>query len=334
MKAKGPLGRGLDALISEEEIFEASSSGFFMCPIERLSANPRQPRRDIDEASLKGLADSIREKGILQPLIVRKVDIDERGGVEKGGDRIRRGVDVEDKGGGLELDTLTGEAAYEIIAGERRFRAALLAGIKTVPVVIKDVSPEEVLELALIENIQRQDLTPIEEALAYKRLIEDYKLTHTELSRRIGRDRSTITNSLRLLRLPEEIKDALNEGRISMGHARALVPLADDEGIILPLFKRICQEGISVRQTEAMVRAIEEERKGRAQDETCGHNTGAKKMDVKEKDDPTIRRLCDELTYAIGFRVNITHKRRGGKVEIYYNDLDDLDRIVELLERN
>ncbi len=287
MDTKKALGRGLGALLREEEILEAGSPGYFLCPLDRLRPNPRQPRQSIDEQDLNDLAASIQEKGVLQPLVVRKAD-------EQDG-------------------------AYEIIAGERRFRAAQMAGLATVPVVIKDVSPEEVLELALIENIQRKDLTPIEEALAYKRLLEEYGITQQELSKRVGKDRSTIANSLRLLKLPSDIQEDIAQGHISMGHARALLMLEGVKEAIYSLRDRIKKEGLSVRQAEAMARALLEK--------------GPSEPRIPKKEDPNIKRLSDELTFEIGFRVKVVPKKRGGKVEIYYGDLDELDRIVELLER-
>ncbi len=287
MDTKKALGRGLGALLREEEILEAGSPGYFLCPLDRLRPNPRQPRQSIDEQDLSDLAASIQEKGVLQPLVVRKAD-------EQDG-------------------------AYEIIAGERRFRAAQMAGLATVPVVIKDVSPEEVLELALIENIQRKDLTPIEEALAYKRLLEEYGITQQELSKRVGKDRSTIANSLRLLKLPSDIQEDIAQGRISMGHARALLMLEGVKEAMYSLRDRIKKEGLSVRQAEAMARALLEK--------------GPSEPRIPKKEDPNIKRLSDELTFEIGFRVKVVPKKRGGKVEIYYGDLDELDRIVELLER-
>ena len=287
MDTKKALGRGLGALLREEEILEAGSPGYFLCPLDRLRPNPRQPRQSIDEQDLSDLAASIKEKGVLQPLVVRKAD-------EQDG-------------------------AYEIIAGERRFRAAQMAGLATVPVVIKDVSPEEVLELALIENIQRKDLTPIEEALAYKRLLEEYGITQQELSKRVGKDRSTIANSLRLLKLPSDIQEDITQGHISMGHARALLMLEGVKEAMYSLRDRIKKEGLSVRQAEAMARALLEK--------------GPSEPRIPKKEDPNIKRLSDELTFEIGFRVKVVPKKRGGKVEIYYGDLDELDRIVELLER-
>ena len=289
MKKKKALGRGLEALLSEEEILEVSSPGYFICPLERLRPNPSQPRKSIDEASLRGLSESIREKGILQPLVVRRSE--------------------------------TKEGTYEIIAGERRYRAALLAGVSSVPVVIKDVSPEEVLEIALIENIQRKDLTPLEEALAYKRLLEEYGITQEELSKRVGKDRSTIANSLRLLKLPGEIQEDLQLGLITMGHARALLMLEGRPELMFELRDKIKAEGLSVREAEARARAMIKK----------GHTTPSHSV-AGSREDPNVRRLSDELTFELGFRVRVVPRKKGGKVEIYYNDLDDLDRLVNILE--
>jgi len=293
MDGKKALGRGLGALLSEEEILEAGSPGYFLCPLEKLRPNPAQPRKTLDESELRGLAESIKEKGVLQPLVVRRSDEE--------------------------------EGMYEIIAGERRYRAALLAGLASVPVVIKDVSPEEVLELALIENIQRMDLTPIEEALAYKRLLEECGITQKDLSKRIGKDRSTIANTLRLLRLPKEIQEDLNSGSITMGHARALLMLEERREAMLELRERIKNEGLSVRQAEAMARALLQ----KASDAPWAPSPGPK---GRAADDPNVRRLSDELTFELGFRVRVVPQKRGGKVEIYYTDLDELDRIVAFLE--
>lgn len=305
MDGKKALGRGLGALLSEEEILEAGSPGYFLCPLEKLRPNPAQPRKTLDESELKGLAESIKEKGVLQPLVVRRSD--------------------------------EGEGTYDIIAGERRYRAALMVGLASIPVVIKDVSPEEVLELALIENIQRMDLTPMEEAMAYRRLLEEHGITQKDLSRRIGKDRSTIANTLRLLKLPQEIQEDLNSGSITMGHARALLMLEGVPEAMLELCRRIKSEGLTVRQAEAMARALLQDdpangsKTSRAATAQASPSTGP---GPHPADDPDVRRLSDELTFGLGFRVKVVPQKKGGKIEIYYNDLDDLDRLIDLLEKN
>ena len=282
MKGKVGLGRGLGALLSREEIMEAESPGFFNCPIEKVRPNPDQPRRAMEKEALASLAESIKERGVLQPLVVRQ-----------------------------------GEGSYELIAGERRWRAAQIAGLKTVPVVIKDVSPGEVLELALVENIQRQDLNPLEEAMAYKRLVDEFGLSQQEVSRRVGRERSTVANFLRLLNLPAYAQEDVTEGRITTGHARALLMVSD------PLLQKelrdaIIKEGLSVRQAERRARRLE---------------SGARGAGSRKEQDPDILNLCEELSVRLGARVRIFHGKKGGRLEIKYESVEGLERLLELLRR-
>jgi len=280
---KGGLGKGLGALLSSEEIYEAGSPGFFLCPIEKIRANPQQPRKRIDPEALAQLADSIRDKGVLQPLVVRPVD-----------------------------------DGYELVAGERRWRASQKAGLRTVPVVIKDVSPDELLELALIENIQRQDLNPIEEAMAYQRLIEDLGLTQAEVSKRVGRDRATVANFLRLLQLPDYAREDLLEERFTMGHAKALLMVTAPE-LQRQLRNMIISKKLSVRKAEALARKLE--------------NEGAVPSRPQRQEDPNIKRLCEELTHAIGSPVKISQGKRGGRLEIRYDTAEELERIISLLRQ-
>ncbi len=280
---KGGLGKGLGALLSSEEIYEAGSPGFFLCPIEKIRANPEQPRKRIDPDALATLAESIREKGVLQPLVVRA-----------DGD------------------------CYELVAGERRWRASQLAGLKTVPVVIKDVSPDELLELALIENIQRQDLNPIEEAMAYQRLVEDLGLTQAEAARRVGRDRATVANFLRLLQLPEWAREDLLEERFTMGHAKAILMVSRPE-LQKTLRDAIIKKKLSVRKAEALARKLEKQGK-----------EPAKRV---REEDPNIKALCEELTFAIGSPVKINQGKRGGKLEIRYDTQEELERIISILKQ-
>ena len=212
---KSRLGKGLDALIPSEKEIESSSN---LVPIERIRPNKDQPRKHFVDEALKDLASSIREKGVIQPLTVRKSGSD-----------------------------------FEIIAGERRWRASKLAGIKNLPVVVIEADDNEVLELALIENLQREDLNPIEEAEAYQKLAEEFNLTHEEISKKIGKDRSTITNQLRLLKLSKRAREALVGGLISAGHARALVTV-EDEARIDEYLDIIIANNLSVRQTEKLVK--------------------------------------------------------------------------------
>ena len=280
---KGGLGKGLGALLSSEEIYEAGSPGFFLCPIEKIKANPQQPRKKMDPDALATLAASIRDKGVLQPLVVRPVD-----------------------------------DGYELVAGERRWRASQQAGLRTVPVVIKDVSPDELLELALIENIQRQDLNPVEEAMAYQRLIEDLGLTQAEAARRVGRDRATVANFLRLLQLPDYAREDLLEERFTMGHAKALLMVTAPE-LQRELRDTIIRKKLSVRKAEALARKLESQ------------GSSASKLPAQQ--DPDILRLCEELTFAIGSPVKINQGKRGGKLEIRYDTEEELERIISILKQ-
>ncbi len=278
-KAKSGLGRGLSSLIPMEDIYDAGSPGFFMCPIEKIYSNPDQPRKTTNEESLNDLAASIKEKGVLQPLVVREID-----------------------------------DGYEIIAGERRWRAAQLAGISSVPVVIKDVSPQEVLEIALVENIQRLDLNPIEEALAYKRLIEEYGLTQSEVAKKVGRDRSTITNSLRLLKLPSNIQQDIVDGKLSPGHARALLMLKDPSLMKL-LCEKIKQQGLSVRQAETLARKMVLAKKPK-----------------KQYIDPDIEAIATELSQLLEAKVKIYIGQKSSKLEIKAKDQKHLEQIIEYIK--
>jgi len=212
------LGRGIGSLLPE-----TNKRGFFLCPIGDLYPNHAQPRKHFDQAKLEELSQSIKEKGVLQPILAKKTD----------------------KG-------------YVIIAGERRWRASQVAGKKEVPVILKEMSDHEILELALIENIQREDLTPIEEAESYQRLIIDLGLTQEEVSRRVGKDRSTIANALRLLKLSKEVRDKIATGELSVGHARCLITI-EDRKIQNKLMEEILEKAYSVRQVEALVKRVREQ---------------------------------------------------------------------------
>ena len=272
------LGKGLSALIPEADKLTEGEGTYFQCPIEAIEPNPYQPRMVFQNAELEDLARSIREKGILTPLLVSKW--------EKG---------------------------YRLIAGERRWRAAQKAGLERVPVVVRETTPVESLELALIENIHRQDLNPIEEALAYKKLLETSETTQEDLAKAIGRDRSTITNMLRLLKLPKNIQKDVMEGRLSMGHARVLagVPNGTDQRKFLA---RILQKGLSVRQTEDLIKKS----KGR----------GKAKKAIP---DAYMQSLADSLKRSLGTKVDIVKKGKQGKVVIHFYSDDELDRLLELL---
>ncbi len=283
MIQKGGLGRGLDTLLSSGDILEAEAPGFFLCPIEKIRPNPLQPRVSIDEKLLKGLADSIREKGLIQPLVVSEE-----------------------------------EGSYQIIAGERRWRAAQLAGVKKVPVIIKDYTPDEALEVALIENIQREDLNPIEEAMAYKRMVEELGYSQAKVAKRVGKDRSTVANMIRLLNLPKAIQEDILEGRLTTGHAKAILMLEDEEAQ-KRLRDQIVKGGLSVRQAEALAR--------RLRDAASGPSPRKKELD------PDVELLSRHLSQIVGARVKVVPGRRGGKVEIRCRSREQLERLIDLLKR-
>ena len=307
---KKALGRGLSALIPdsykdqmdaatkevssptatltvEPEVFvstQTSTPGtqaFQLIPISRIATNADQPRKNFNTEAIEELANSIREKGVLQPVIVKK---------KENGD-------------------------FELICGERRFRAATLCGLTEVPAIIKDIAAEDFLEWALIENIQREDLNPIEEAEAYQRLVEERKISQEEVAKRVGKNRVTVTNTMRLLRLPQEVKQSLVEGRLAAGHARALL------GLLTPehqrhMAKRIAEENLSVRQVEAIVnRSNAHKRKAK----TARH-LSAEIVDLETR-----------LTHFLGTQAKIYPRKnqREGRLEIQYFSLDDLDRVLQ-----
>ena len=307
---KKALGRGLSALIpdsykdqmvaanketssatvtltAEPEVFipaaslEPTTPAFQLIPISRIATNADQPRKSFNSESIEELANSIREKGVLQPVIVKQ----------------------------------KGSGEFELICGERRFRAATLCGLTEVPAIIKDIAAEDFLEWALIENIQREDLNPIEEAEAYQKLVEDRKISQEEVAKRVGKNRVTVTNTMRLLRLPQEVKQSLVEGKLTAGHARALL------GLLTPehqrhMAKRIVDENLSVRQVEAIVnRSNAHKRKAK----TARH-LSAEIVDLETR-----------LTHFLGTQAKI-HPRKNqkeGRLEIQYFSLDDLDRVLQ-----
>jgi ParB family chromosome partitioning protein len=276
------LGRGLGALLSSDRTIDLGSEPTEV-ELDSIVPGAMQPRTHFDEASLESLAESIRSHGIVQPLVVR-----------------RRG-DI-----------------YELIAGERRWRAARLAGLSKVPVVVKEVPDDSLLEIALIENIQREDLNPIEEAQAYKKLIETVGLTQEALAARVGRDRSYITNYLRLLRLPDDLQHLVIEGRLSTGHARTLLALSHVD-LQRRMARKIIDDGLSVRATELLVQKSTDEKP-------------AKKTGAAQADDPNIRAAETKLRRALGTQVKITQAADGkGKIEIGFFDTRDLDRVYNLL---
>ncbi|SFS04660.1 ParB/RepB/Spo0J family partition protein [Anaeromicropila populeti] len=289
VKGKHGLGKGLDSMIpaKKEKIVETVNvdnnvSRETLIDINSVEPNRDQPRRKFNEDSLHELAESIKEFGVIQPLIVQKK-----------------------------------EDYYEIIAGERRWRAARIAGIKTVPVIIKDYSPQEVIEIALIENIQREDLNPIEEAMAYKKLIDDFSLRQDEVADKVSKSRVSITNSLRLLKLDKNVQQMLIDDMISSGHARALLALTD-LSLQNEIAMTIIDEKLSVRETEKLVKQILQPKE-------------VKKKVIKKQDNSIYRDLEEKLKNSIGSKVNINRKNNNkGKIEIEYYSEEDLERIVEL----
>jgi ParB family chromosome partitioning protein len=282
MEKRPALGKGLSALIPDAPEPRISP---LEVDIDRLEPNDFQPRRFVDDARLDDLAKSIRSNGIIQPIVVRKV-----------GDR------------------------FQIIAGERRWRAARQAGLLRVPVVVRNVEPGQersLLEMALIENIQREDLNPIEEALAYRRLADDFQLTQEEIAVAVGKDRASVANHLRLLKLPEEIRDDVASGRLSMGHARALLALADAAAQLRTAHDVIAR-GLSVRATEALVKKMTD---------------GAPQKDAPPPPpaDVHTRAAEDRLRLALGTRVRIVRQGPRGRIEIDFGSEDELIRIYEQL---
>jgi ParB family chromosome partitioning protein len=277
---KGGLGRGLDSLLPVER----PTNGFANIPIEQIRPNPQQPRQTFNDQALESLADSIREVGLLQPIVVRP---DENG--------------------------------YLLIAGERRCRAAEIAGLRDIPALIRAEGIDDATSLAeaLIENVQREDLTPLEEAGAYQQLMADFGLTHEEVAGRVGKSRSAVTNTLRLLQLPTRIQGMVGRGELSAGHARALLGL-DDTAYAIHIAERVVAEGWSVRQVEDAVK-------------TRAGQTMPRRSSIPRPRPAAIIELEDRLGERLGTAVKIDHGKRGGKVFIKYSSLDDLERIYRLL---
>jgi ParB family chromosome partitioning protein len=285
-KRRPALGRGMAALLSNAPeparapVAANPGRGLLTLPIEAIERTAEQPRKRFEEAKLEELAASIREKGVLEPILVRRDG-----------------------------------AKYRIIAGERRWRAAQRAGLKEIPAVVREANDREAFELALVENIQRADLNAIEEAEAYDVLVTDHGLTQDEIAKRVGKERSTVANALRLLKLPEDVRDAVRDGRLDMGHARALLGL-DDAEAIRKAAQRAIREQLSVRATEALVRE--------------GTAKGAKKAGGSAgPDSPAIRDLTQRLQRRLGARCRVLPKSaQAGKLEIEYTSLDELDGIL------
>ncbi len=289
--AKRALGKGLGAIISnspkapanetEEAILKTKEDSVVDIPVHHIEANPDQPRLSFDQREIQHLAESIRSVGLIQPIIVRKQD-----------------------------------NKYFIIAGERRFRAVKYLELDKIRAIVMKANEEENVTLALIENIQRQDLDPIEEAKAYKLLINRFKLKQADVALKVGKDRATIANSLRLLTLPDNIQEALSEGRISQGHAKILAGLSNDEKEYY--FEQILEKNLSVRALEALIKEQQ--------------NDSSTKEKKAAKKDPHIKKMEDKLVSVLGTKVEIRHSSTGkGKIEINYYSLDDFERIIEHL---
>ncbi|WP_312411248.1 ParB/RepB/Spo0J family partition protein [Shinella sp.] len=290
--SKRRLGRGLAALIGEMDQIPAAEIGAApavnpdrLVPIEFVGRNPRNPRRYFDESELQDLASSIRQHGIVQPVVVRP----------------------------------TSDNRYEIIAGERRWRAAQLAGLTDIPVIIRDVDDRTALEIAIVENVQRSDLNPLEEAMGYELLIADHGYTQNDLGEIIGKSRSHVANSLRLLKLPDPVREMLASGTLSAGHARALVPTSDP----VALARAIVAKGMSVRDAERL-----------AQNDIKSQNDPnhgqAPRKDEKDADTLALERTLSDV---LGLDVTVNHKGSGGHLKISYKTLEQLEEICRLLER-
>jgi ParB family chromosome partitioning protein len=286
MAKRKSLGRGLEALLGGNTPDEAAPAEGELrsIPIDLLERGRYQPRMDMRPETLTELAESIRAQGVVQPIVVRPV----------------AGVGAE--------------ARYEIVAGERRWRAAQMAGLHTVPALVRDIPDRAAVAVALIENIQREDLNPLEEARALERLVAEFDMTHAEAAEAVGRSRATITNLLRLLELPEAVQSLLEQREIDMGHARALLGLAT-AAEQLAIARRVAKEGWSVREAEQAVR--------RALQEPAGK--GKRRA---PRADPDIARLANELATTLGAAVDIQHGANGGRVVIRYNSLDELEGIL------
>lgn len=267
------LGKGLEALIPV-------APGVQEVELDSIVPSPRQPRRSLDQQALQELAASIKEQGVVQPLVVTEI-----------------------------------EGGYQLLVGERRWRAARLAGLEMVPVVIREATPQQMLELALVENLQREDLNPLEAAAAYQQLVDEFGMTQQQVADKVGKNRVTVTNTLRLLKLPDEVKDGLLAEEISEGHARAMLRLRHEKAQIQVL-EAIIKRGLSVRQTEELVRRMVEEPEA--------------KPKAPEKS-PELRALEDQFRQALGTKVSLNPGKKGGKLVIYFYSQEELQAIYDLI---
>lgn len=286
---KSALGRGLGALLADARApsEKGQGGGPSKLPIDQIHADRANPRRSFDEAALEELATSLKHQGVLQPILVRK---DGRG--------------------------------YRIIAGERRWRAAQKAGLTEIPVIVREASDAEAYELALVENIQRADLNPLEEAEAYRRLVEERKLTQEQVADRVGKDRSSVANSLRLLHLPNEVKQLVAEGDLDMGHARAILGLTSSKDMVL-LARAVVTDKLTVRETEARVKVAR-----------GGGPVNTKKKGVVKQSSPEAKKLVEDLQRRLGTKVKLVERGGGkGTLEVEFFSYEDLDRIMALIRR-
>ena len=286
MAVERGLGRGLGALLGDAAL-QSQEGGSLSLPISQVEPGLKQPRKRFEEEALQDLADSIRTHGIIQPLTVRRLS----------------------------------SGYYQIIAGERRWRAAKLAGLTEVPAVILEADDRKVMELGLIENLQREDLNPIEEANGYKVLVEEYGLTQEEVAQRVGKSRPAVANALRLLALPDPVCQLLEEGKLSAGHARAILSIPNG-GLQMQLAKKVVEDGLSVRQTEALAKRL---------------SAGEKEVPSPASAGPDLSIYYKEaeksLATRFGRKVHIVNGKKKGKIELEYYDPDDLNALLELLEQ-
>ncbi len=291
--AKKGLGKGLGSLFDEHNIIDdivtqeaSNDNGVIQIKLSLIEPNKNQPRKEFDEEKISLLANSIKENGLIQPIII----------------------------------TPSKNGMYKIVAGERRWRASKKAGLKEIPAVVRQYSDEQVAQIALIENLQREDLNPIEEALGYKTLLEEFNLTQELVSQRIGKSRSAIANSMRLLSLEEQIQKLLISGDISSGHARAILSIEDNE-LRLALSKRIIEDNLNVRQSEALAKQLQKK-------------PPSKKPEKKTAYDIEIESIQNTLSSNLGTKVKILHTEKKGKIEIEYYGNEDLERILNLINYN
>ncbi len=281
---KKGLGKGLGALYNTEEAIDSVSEQVLELKVSQIEPNKSQPRTEFDRDKLEILADSIKKYGVLQPIVVKKLD----------------------------------NGFYKIIAGERRWRASKLAGIDKIPVVVRDYDDKETMEIALVENLQREDLNPFEEARGYRELMDLFSMTQEQVAQRVGKSRSAVANSIRLLSLCDEIKSFVLKKELTVGHVRALLA-TDNEGVQLMAARRIVEEGLTVRQTEALIKSLLQEKKEK------------KKNPVDEELKRYLGTLEKKLSDSLGTKVTISNKKNRGKIEIEYYNNDDFERIMNLI---